>query len=181
MPYQEGPTLAEYVKEQRFSDETSFEQIAFARKIALNLAIALDGLSDEIELGQVKPEHQHLDLSPSNIIMAPGITAEEDREIRFIDLGQNFLYTRQIGMADHDDAAYIAPEVKNRSNSSSSDLYSLAIIVIELLSGVKSRDGRVPDVVYEISPTLGRQTQVGPVVTRFARSRIAHRHALGPA
>jgi hypothetical protein len=156
MPYQDGPTLAEYFKAQDFHDQTSFEQIAFARKIALGLAVALDGLSGEIEVDKVKPEHQHLDLSPSNIIMAPGVTSETGREIRFIDLGQNFLYTRQIGMADHDDAVYIAPEVKNRGSSPTADLYSLAIITIELLSGVRSRDGRVPDAIYEISPTLGR-------------------------
>lgn len=156
MPYQDGPTLAEYFKSQNFNDQTSFEQIAFARKIVLGLAAALDGLSGEIEMSKVKPEHQHLDLSPSNIIMAPGVTSEADREIRFIDLGQNFLYTRQIGMADHDDAVYIAPEVKNRGSSPSADLYSLAIITIELLSGIRSRDGRVPDTIYEISPTLGR-------------------------
>ena len=156
MPYQDGPTLAEYTKEQRFDEKTSFEQIAFAGKIALKLAVGLDALSDGAALGSITAEHQHLDLSPSNIIMVPGTTPEQDRPIRFIDLGQNYLYTRQIGITDHDDAAYVAPEVKNRGRSSSSDLFSLAVIAIELLSGIKARDGRVPDAVYEISPVMGR-------------------------
>jgi hypothetical protein len=156
MPYQDGPTLAEHYKAQEFNQKTFFKQMAFASEIALQLAAGLDALSAGAPLSQLTNEHQHLDLSPSNVIMARGATPEEGRMIKFIDLGENYLYTRQIGMADHDDAAYVAPEVKNKSSAPSSDLFSLAVITIELLSGIKVRDGRVPDAVYEISPAIGR-------------------------
>jgi hypothetical protein len=156
MPYQFGSTLAEYYAVQNFDERTSFKQIAFAREIVLKLAVALDALSGGVPLRRISSTHQHLDLSPSNIIMAPGIASGEGPSVKFIDLGQNYLYTRQIGMADHDDAAYVAPEVKNRGHKPSSDLFSLAIITIEMLSGIKARDGLVPDAVYEISPAIGR-------------------------
>ena len=75
---------------------------------------------------------------------------------RFIDLGTNTLYSRQAGVADHDDAIFVAPEVKRRSREATSDLYSLAVILTELLSGSRPRDGMVPEAVWTLSPELGR-------------------------
>jgi hypothetical protein len=109
------------------------------------------GLGDRPEIPPARyPAVQHLDLSPSNIIM----TARGDAKL--IDLGRNHLYSRQVGIAEHDDSVYIAPEVKNRGSSPTADVYSLGMIMIEILAGEPTRDGRVPDSIYEMSPTLGR-------------------------
>jgi serine/threonine protein kinase len=156
MPFQEGPTLAEFMARSDEPKKGTGRRIALAREVALQLAAGLEALADDEVLAKVHEERQHLDLSPSNVIIDEGASKEEQWAVRFIDLGQNHLYTRQIGIAEHDDAVYVAPEVKNRGHSSTSDFFSLAVILIEALTGIKPRDGRVPDAVYEMSPLLGR-------------------------
>jgi hypothetical protein len=140
MPYQKGRTLFEYLQDAGDQDASAAHvRIRRARHIADTLVPALGQLGG-----------QHLDLSPSNVIL----TGSD--EARLIDLGVNHLYTRQVGIAEHDDSVYVAPEVKNRDRSTSkADVYSLGIILIEALSGQTPRDGRVPDSVYEMSPVLG--------------------------
>jgi serine/threonine protein kinase len=156
MPFQDGLTLAEFMEEPSRNGTATSSRIDRANRIALMLAAGLAALADSAAVASVNEQHQHLDLSPSNVLVVPGASSEEQWTIRFIDLGQNHLYTRQIGIAEHDDAVYVAPEVKNRGHSSSSDFFSLAVILIEALTGLKPRDGRVPDMIYEMSPVLGR-------------------------
>jgi serine/threonine protein kinase len=140
MPYLEGPTLFEYMEGAGDQDASSAHaRIGRARHISETLVPALRQLGG-----------QHLDLSPSNVILSGSAGAS------LIDLGVNYLYTRQVGIAEHDDSVYVAPEVKNRDQSNNkADVYSLGIILIEALSGQAPRDGRVPDSVYEMSPVLG--------------------------
>jgi hypothetical protein len=140
MPYQAGDTLFEYLDVGGDRDASAaYARIRRARHVASTLVAALSQLAGE-----------HLDLSPSNVILT---TSDE---ARLIDLGVNHLYTRQVGIAEHDDSVYVAPEVKNGDQSADkADVYSLGIILIEALSGQAPRDGRVPDSVYEMSPVLG--------------------------
>ncbi|WP_045741133.1 protein kinase domain-containing protein [Actinoplanes rectilineatus] len=143
MPKQEGETLRERFNARRSElAHRPDRAIAEARKLLGPLIKALELLS--------AAGTQHLDLSPSNVIIAPDGTA------KLIDLGRNHLYSRQVGIAEHDDSVYVAPEVKNRGAAPTSDIYSIGIILIEILAGAPPRDGRVPDVIYEMSPALGR-------------------------
>ncbi|MDN3357618.1 hypothetical protein [Actinomadura sp. DC4] len=74
-----------------------------------------------------------------------------------MDLGVNHLYSRQVGIAEHDDAVYIAPEVKNRHRlHAMADVYSLGVILMHILAGQPPRDGRTPEAVWTASPILGR-------------------------
>lgn len=150
MPFQSGPTLTEHLKAFEKRGPSVGDRVGEARRLGMILGQALHELAGEGPVDPTMWERQHLDLSPSNIILPKAQT------VRFIDLGPNHLYSRQVGIAEHDDAVYISPEVKNRGRSVSSDAYSLAIILIQVLTGEPPRDGRVPNAVYELSPTLGR-------------------------
>src|SRR5581483_874160 len=132
MPLQKGPTLAEWIKEKLENDNSPPARIALAERVTIALAYKLDELASarsrqrrgfdgaSIGIRDVTSDGQHLDLSPSNVIVVSDAKAEGLR-LRFIDLGPNHLYTRQAGVDDHDDAMYVAPEVKNRNRSSTSD------------------------------------------------------------
>ena len=159
MPFQPGETLHEHLDRFEQGNPSAGARIEKAAEIGSLIITALSELNGdwqyELDGGRpVDPEHrerQHLDLSPSNIILAPG-----SNRIRFIDLGPNNLYSRQVGIIEHDDAAYVAPEIKNRGKSPVADVFSLGIILIRIICGYAPRDGRVPDVVWEISPAMGR-------------------------
>jgi hypothetical protein len=151
MPYQEGPTLFEYLDVAGDREASAAHaRIRRARRVAASLVAALGQLAGKRHEGERYPARQHLDLSPSNVILTGSDVAV------LIDLGVNHLYSRQVGIAEHDDSVYVAPEVKNRDRSTDkADVYSLGIILIEALSGQTPRDGRVPDSVYDMSPVLG--------------------------
>ncbi|MGR6919429.1 protein kinase domain-containing protein [[Actinomadura] parvosata] len=151
MPFQRGRTLHEDLIDFEASAPAMGERLAKAREVGLGLLRALDDLAANEPITSTMPHRQHLDLSPNNIILAPG-----DSGIRFIDLGRNHLYSRQVGIAEHDDSVYVSPEVKNRGVAPSSDVYSLGVILIRILSGHPPRDGLVPDAIWEFSPALGR-------------------------
>jgi serine/threonine protein kinase len=151
MPFQEGSTLFDYLQLSEDDGASApHVRIQRAQHVATALVTALGHLAAEPREGQSPPANKHLDLSPSNVILT------SSGEARLIDLGVNHLYTRQVGIAEHDDSVYVAPEVKNRGGFLlKADVYSLGIILIESLSGLVPRDGRVPDSVYEMSPVLG--------------------------
>lgn len=151
MPFQRGRTLHDLLVEFEAERPTVGRRIAKARETGLALLRALDELAAHEPITGTEAERQHLDLSPNNVIVVPG-----NDELRFIDLGRNHLYSRQVGIAEHDDSVYVAPEVKNRGPAPSSDLYSMGIILIRVLVGQPPRDGRVPDPIWEFSPALGR-------------------------
>ena len=151
MPFQEGDTLYEELADfERDSKKRSArERIDKALSTGKMLIKNLDLLAQGDEITGDRKQRQHQDLSPGNIILAP------DGQVRLIDLGPNHLYTRQIGITEHDDAAYVAPEIKNQGWSEVADVYSLGIILIRIICGYAPRDGRVPDEVLEHKPDAG--------------------------
>ncbi|MDF5751202.1 hypothetical protein [Spongiactinospora sp. TRM90649] len=154
LPFQEGRTLAERLDELEGREQppSVAERLAVCAELSVGLTAALHRLAAERPVdASTGSERQHLDLSPGNVILAQGTG-----EVRLIDLGPNHLYSRQIGIPEHDDSVYVAPEVKNKGRSLSSDAYSLGIILIQAVCGHAPRDGRAPDVVWRISPDLGR-------------------------
>ena len=150
MPFQEGKTLYDELAEFDQEDRSVRERIDKALATGKLLIQALDRLANGDLITVERKRRQHQDLSPGNIILAPG------GQVRLIDLGPNHLYTRQIGITEHDDAAYVAPEMKNRGWSAVADVYSLGMILIRTVCGYAPRDGRVPDEVWDISPALAR-------------------------
>lgn len=164
MPFQEGQTLQEHLAEFEAGHPTPGERIRKAREIGLALLDGLEQLAGRRPVSGAQLHRQHLDLSPNNIILTP-----YGREIRLIDLGRNHLYSRQVGIAEHNDSIYVAPEVKNRKASPSSDVYSLGVILMQILAGTPPRDARVPDKIWELSPILGR------ALDDFAEGNPLHR------
>ncbi|MGW0807703.1 protein kinase domain-containing protein [Nonomuraea sp. NPDC002799] len=154
MPFQEGRTLGEYLADFRDRERppAMAERIAEAGRMARRLTDALHELAGERAVDSGDPRRQHLDLSPNNIIID-----EHSGRLMFIDLGVNHLYSRQVGISEHDDAVYIAPEIKNhRTASPTADVYSLGIILMEVLANAPPRDGRTPEEIWTASPILGR-------------------------
>ncbi|MFC6080458.1 protein kinase domain-containing protein [Sphaerisporangium aureirubrum] len=153
MPFQEGRTLTEYLEEleTRTPPVSMTDRLTTCRDLAARLTQALHQLADRDFVDPARAATQHLDLAPSNILLAA-----HSGDIKLIDLGPNHLYSRQIGIAEHDDSVYVAPEVKNRGSSASSDAYSLGIILIQVMCGYAPRDGRAPDTLWQLSPDLGR-------------------------
>jgi len=75
--------------------------------------------------------YRHEDLTPSNIMIVEKNAVVE--KIVLIDLGRNYLYTRDIGLEARREAIFVAPEVKDGQNSEdTSDLYSFGMIPIVL-------------------------------------------------
>jgi serine/threonine protein kinase len=153
MPFQDGRTLTEYLEELETRDPPAptTDRLVACRDLAAGLTQALHQLAGRESVDPGRTAAQHLDLAPSNILL----TADSG-DIKLIDLGPNHLYSRQIGIAEHDDSVYVAPEVKNRGSSASSDAYSLGIILIQVMCGYPPRDGRAPDSLWRLSPDLGR-------------------------
>ncbi|MBC6462904.1 protein kinase domain-containing protein, partial [Actinomadura sp. HBU206391] len=157
LPFQEGQTLAERLvgfdlPARPGTDPPSVaERVVEARSVARELTRVLHRLADGSVVDPARPDRQHRDLSPSNVILEPGTGS-----MKLIDLGVNHLYSRQVGIAEHDDSVYTAPEIKNRGGSATADAYSLGIILTRILCGYAPRDSRVPTEVWEISPLLGR-------------------------
>jgi serine/threonine protein kinase len=150
MPFQEGTTLYDHLDDFEKGKLSVRDRIDKALSIGSLIIQTLTALAQGGEITEDHKERQHQDLSPGNIIIV-----SED-QARLIDLGPNHLYTRQIGITEHDDAAYVAPEIKNRGWSAIADVYSLGIILIRIICGYAPRDGRVPDEVWNTSPQLAR-------------------------
>ena len=151
MPFQDGPTLNESLLSFENKEPSARDRIEKTRAIGLLLIDALDQLANGEAVSEERVNRQHLDLSPNNIILTP-----RSHQLKFIDLGPNNLYSRQVGIIEHDDSAYVAPEIKNRGKSPVADVYSLGIILIRIMCGYAPRDGRVPDLIWDISPSLAR-------------------------
>ncbi|MDX5566439.1 protein kinase [Streptomyces sp. ID05-04B] len=151
MPFQEGKTLGESLAEFEAGTPGMAARIAMAEYVADKITNALHELSCRQPIFEADPQRQHLDLSPNNIIIDPQGNA------KLIDLGINHLYSRQVGIAEHDDAVYVAPEIKNNKKASqTADVYSLGIILMQILASTPPRDGRTPEIIWSTSPNLGR-------------------------
>jgi serine/threonine protein kinase len=111
----------------------------------------------------------HLDLTPSNIIVIrkPDIEKPSERghrvvepgaveQLLLIDLGRNYLYTRKAGLAESTESLFVAPEVKDDHPVQNSDLYSLGMILVELIDPKGALGGTIPDTLYQYAPYLAR-------------------------
>ena len=155
MPFQPGRTLREDLWHFEQRPRSDHERLVKAREIARQLVASLHRLADKGEVTSKLPEKQHLDLSPNNVIVDP-----ETGAMHFIDLGRNHLYSRQVGIAEHDDSVYVAPEVKNRDKETTfADAYSLGVILTEVICGYPPRSGQLPVRIWQLSPQLGNLLQ----------------------
>ena len=111
----------------------------------------------------------HLDLTPSNIIVIrkPDIEKPSERGRRviepgaverllLIDLGRNYLYIRKAGLTESTESLFVAPEVKDDHPAQNSDLYSLGMILVELIDPKGALGGTIPDTLYQYAPYLAR-------------------------
>jgi hypothetical protein len=73
-----------------------------------------------------------------------------------IDLGRNYLFTRQADVAENKEARFVAPEVKDDEPAASSDIYSLGMILAEVADPGGALDGVVPDALYRYAPYMAR-------------------------
>lgn len=130
------------------------------------------------ELQQTTGPRAHLDLSLSNVIVGESTSQasqEASLELKLVDYGRNYLYTRQIGALEGVEAFTVAPEVKNQDPDASeedaagppvaqagpdkawyADAYSLGHLLIALGGVGRNQDGTVPDEFYERTPALAR-------------------------
>lgn len=108
---------------------------------------------------------EHCDLTPSNIIVVAktDITKPDGaiergaiERLLLIDLGRNYLYTRQAGITESRESLFVAPEVKDDKPTASSDLYSLGMILAELADPEGALHGVLPDSLYRYTPQMAR-------------------------
>lgn len=109
--------------------------------------------------------YEHRDLTPSNIIVVtrPDIRQPNGKVRRgaverlvLIDLGRNYLFTRQADVAENQEARFVAPEVKDDEPAASSDVYSLGMILAEVADPEGTPEGVVPDALYQYAPYVAR-------------------------
>jgi serine/threonine protein kinase len=99
--------------------------------------------------------YSHKDLAPSNIMLIHRGDLRYD--IVLIDLGRNYLYTKRIGIGETGEAFFVAPEIRDDGRTSTtSDLYSIGLILAEICDPGRVQDGSVPEAVYMYRPALAR-------------------------
>ncbi|MFD3720776.1 protein kinase [Streptomyces sp. NPDC058674] len=173
MPFQEGETLGEILAGFEAGSPVMAARIAMAEEVAGKVTTALHELACRTPVVDADPQRQHFDLSPNNVII------DAQGNAMLIDLGINHLYSRQVGIAEHDDAVYVAPEIKNNKKASqTADVYSLGIILMQILAGAPPRDGRTPEIIWSTSPNLGRLLE-DLIEERPERRLLAVPHAQG--
>lgn len=144
--------------------------------VAEELALALDYVHAAGELGLV-----HRDVSPSNILVSRA------GEVKLADLGiakATTLAEVTRGNVRKGKYAYMSPEqVAGKPLRSSSDLFSLGIVLYQLLMGRRPFDG---DSVLatmenikraEPPPVDGIRAEVAPIVTRLLQADPARRYS----
>jgi serine/threonine protein kinase len=160
MDFVAGPTLQEFIARERQSAPSATVP---AIRTGLLASIAPQLLEVLHSLHRVGFAHQ--DLTPSNImvvtkpdILKPGGKVERGavERLLLIDIGRNYLYTRQAGIAERREALFVAPEVKDDRPDPTSDAYSLGMILIELAEPGGVPDGIIPDSLYRYTPYLAR-------------------------
>jgi protein kinase-like protein len=110
-------------------------------------------------------EADHLDLSPSNIMVRAAPRSgprPSGADIVLIDFGQNYLLTHDVGpgRVSAETARYIAPELlESRARGRASgleDVYSAGQILLELAGYDGSEGGFIPTPLYMDTPFVGR-------------------------
>lgn len=152
MDFIEGPTLKEFVDECRQTEgkDPPSLRTELLKQIGPKLLEALWYLRCK------RPEMQHEDLTPSNIVVSLSHSGKLEKVV-FVDIGRNYLYSRKIGLAETREALFVAPEVREgNKESDKSDVYSVGMILSELVDPQGVQGPRVPDSLYEYAPTLAR-------------------------
>jgi protein kinase-like protein len=109
--------------------------------------------------------YNHLDLSPSNIMIRD--TEDPDihqmsADIVLIDFGENHMLTQNVasGRISSETARYVAPELlESRSRGGSTgyeDVYSVGQILLELAGYDEADGGYIPTRLYKDTPLIGR-------------------------
>jgi serine/threonine protein kinase len=155
MTYVKGDTLGETLAEAE--KHRSKPRRDIARTIDLD---QLDRLGTALldALAELESKNRyHGDLSPSNIIVEDPGGEETVAKLRLIDLGVNYLHTRSMPGRVDGDAAYVAPETRNRGDGGDdADLYSIGRLLIAIGGVPPNPDGTVPDAFYLDSVGLAR-------------------------
>jgi serine/threonine-protein kinase len=125
MEYMKGGSLRHYLRERgRLSVE---EAIYIAREIAL-------ALQELHSMGRL-----HLDLKPENILFG-----EDHGVVKIGDLGASKIATGGYLLVSQFSATYAAPEVlRGRQATDRSDIYSLGLIMYEMLTGINPQAYRL--------------------------------------
>jgi len=108
--------------------------------------------------------YQHLDLSPSNVLIRRQTTVEESvtADVVLIDFGQNYLLTEEVGRGrlSADVVRYVSPELiesrGERTPTGYEDVYSVGQILLELAGYADADGGYIPNALYMDAPFLGR-------------------------
>ena len=173
MDFAAGPTLAEFLTQERrraTAGPGSAGGILGLRRssVAAIRADLLASVGPQL-LDAAQQLHaagyEHRDLTPSNIIVVtkPDIRQPNGKVRRgaierlvLIDLGRNYLFTRQADVAENQEARFVAPEVKDDEPAASSDIYSLGMILAEVADPDGALDGVVSDALYRYAPYMAR-------------------------
>lgn len=173
MDFAAGPTLAEFLSQERLRAAAGADNADSSRGLRRSsvAAVRVDLLASVGPqlLDAAQQLHaagfEHRDLTPSNIIVVtkPDIRQPNGKVQRgaierlvLIDLGRNYLFTRQAGVAENKEAGFVAPEVKDGEPAPSSDIYSLGMILAEVADPEGTLDGVVSDALYRYAPYMAR-------------------------
>ncbi len=154
----DGLTLREILEERKAAEKAKGKapllRIDLLREIGKPLLEALTELSNAKDATGVSFRHE--DLSPSNIIVVKNLD-KSVKQIVLIDLGRNYLYSRDIKFEGGGEALYVAKEIKDDEKSEdTSDLYSFGMILIELADPIGAQKGPISDNLYQYAPHLAR-------------------------
>lgn len=151
MEYMRGGSLRQYLRERGRLDVE--ETVRIAREIAL----ALQELHASGRL--------HLDLKPENILFGD----KDRRSVKIGDLGASKIATGGYLLVSQFSASYAAPEVlRGRQATDRSDIYSLGLIIYEMLTGVNPQAYRlsnVPPPAIDLN-SLGVPPSISMLITR---------------
>jgi len=153
-----------------------------AESLRIGFEIA-DALTSAHEKGIV-----HRDLSTSNIMLVPGANADAPTEIKLLDFGIAKLLATQDGEDQgltltgqiFGNPSYMAPEQWQPSKpvDSKADVFTLALVLCELLTGLRPFDGYTNALLREDPPAL--RLPSSPVLRELLRHMLSAEPAQRP-
>ncbi len=188
MEFIEGQTLAERfdarIKSRQKLKGTKAKKralhdddVKFVREVGLAICECLAELAAQ--------KHEHLDLSPSNIIV---VSDERDYRlrIRLIDFGQNFAITERVGSAAayRQAALYVAPELIHDGTPKEAwrcDAYSLGVILLEAASLCELRKENLAvelERLWQGERPWEGAPQIGRIIDELLDEEMSYRLAL---
>jgi serine/threonine-protein kinase len=133
----------EYGSLRRYLRETGKLSLSEAVRIAYEVALALKELH---EMGML-----HLDLKPENILFKD----KDRRIIKLGDLGASKVYAGRSVEISQFSLAYSAPEVlMNKAATDKADIYSLGLIIYEMLMGFNPQQYVLRGLLPPIDPSI---------------------------